>query len=218
MSTGSNAVLDLVREASTRRLETDPSDDVLFQSRDESPRDRWPRGTVNWSPPPPEPVTHPTAPVHKRSWWKIGALTIAAAAGVAAAMIGFASDKKVAPPWVPPPLPVIAAPVVAPVPPPADPPVAAPAVAPAEPTVAPPVEPTIAVDTPAAAEPRPAKAAAPTKWKRRVHAAKKRVAKPKDVATAATAAPAATTKSKPSVAPAAPARRASQAHDTENPL
>jgi len=234
MSTGSNAVIDLVREASTRRLETDPGDAALFESRDEPSRNRWPRGTVNWSPPPPEPVTHPPAPTRKRASWmlKLGVLAIAVVTGFAVAMIGFSKDAKVVarPQWIPPPLPVVAA-VPASIPEPPPPPVvAAPAVVPVtpptEPTIASPTEPTIAPaptidETPPVVEPRLVKAA-PTKAKRRVHADKKRVAKSKHVAIATTApiaptAPTTTTKTTPPPV-AAPVRRSAQAHDTENPL
>ena len=223
MPTGSNAVVDLVRQTSTRRLETDPGDDALFQSRDSSSRNRWPRGTVNWGPPPPEPVTHPPAPVKQRTWMlKLGVLAIAVVTGVAVAMIGFSTDSKVVtrPAWTPPPLPVVAAPIPEPQPVVA-PPTVTPVPPPTEPTIASPTEPTIAPsptidETPPVVEPRPAKV---TKAKRRVHAEKKRIAKAKHVAIAPaapteTTAPTATTKT----APAGPVRRSAQAHDNENPL
>ena len=147
MITGSNAVVDLVRQG--RRLETEPADDDLFTSRDGAMRRRVAQPAIDWGIPKPPPVekVRPAKPprvAKPRAWWKLGVLAVGVGVGVAIATIGFSSDAElpaaapvavassapVTAPAVTAPLAVAAAPVVEPTAPAATTPAAPAAAAP----------------------------------------------------------------------------------------
>ncbi|HTR56526.1 MAG TPA: hypothetical protein VMJ10_37890 [Kofleriaceae bacterium] len=220
----SSAVSGLIRLQRTRRIQTQPGDEYLFQPRSgERPR---PRAQLFAMPAPAIPVerasappirARPRAPARRRTGVWVAVMLLAAAAGlVVAAYYPFTSSAPDdAPAFVIPQIAVPApapAPVVAPAPIAAEP---APAAAPIAdtPAAAAPI-----ADTPAAA---PAATPAAPHHRRHVVKPKKLVAK-HATATAKTAtakAPAPSLAAEPAAAPAShPSRPAHQADDDENPL
>jgi cytoskeletal protein RodZ len=217
MDTSPNAVSDLIRRATTRRLATDPADLQLFQPRDLEGVRRTPRGTVDWRPDPPEPVVYPSAPPPRlgRWRWKLVLLSLLAVAGGVAVWNNYqvATQPAISPLLPLPPKPVVAAPAPVPQAPPA--PEAAPA-ADVPPIAVSPAE----TDPPAAIDPVPPEkptVSKVTKVKKRAHATRHAVKPAAKHAPAAPSTPAA----EPAPAPTKSVGRtrpAAQANDSENPL
>jgi hypothetical protein len=212
MNTSPDAVSELIRRATTRRLEADPADVQLFQTRDlDGMHCRTPRRTIDWRPPPPEPTKHPQASLPRLGRWrsKLVLLSLFAVAGGVAVLLTSSSNFQVAtqmmiaPQPQSPPQPVVITPAPVPEPPPK----------PDLPTISSP--PVAVVTDPVLSEPPPVSKV--TKVKKRAHVTR-HAAKPAAKHARATA-------STPAAAPArAPTKRVgrtrptAQANDSENPL
>lgn len=229
MDTSPNAVSDLIRRATSRRLGTDPADVQLFQRRElDGVRPATPRGNIDWRPPPPEPppapvkvakVVRPRAPRRDvgRWRWKFSLLLMMAIAGGVPTYLQMRSGTdQVARPTASQPPPVQPQPQVQPV-------VAAPAPAPAPVPVPAPEAPIAALPPPVptiTSTPEETQEAPPvgrTRAKKRAHATRHAVKPAAKHATAAAATPAAVPAPQPAK-PAVRGRPSAQSNDNENPL
>jgi hypothetical protein len=224
MRAASNAVNDLIQTLHSRRMQTDPSDELLFASR--FTKTNGAARMLRWTVPDLAPALPTLAPTprksarHTRTWlWIVATLLTGVLAALAVTYVqpghDMANAQAVAMP-TPTPAPAAASPAPGASPTSAE--VATPAdPAPTIPTIAS-SAPTQVAESPLPPTPTPMVAPSP-RPQHRLHAAKRAIAKratakkPTKPAHAAAPAPA-----EASVAEPTPARHQAQADDSESPL